>query len=647
MRKLILTLLVAAICLVGVTPVLAQETEIYQLEEYEQLIGKKMVFSEAPMLRTMVAAGELPPLEERLPVDPLVIKPAEEIGQYGGTMRQINEGLNESNFSCNYGFQFLVNYSPDMSRLYPNVLKGWEASEDAKKFTLYLRKGMRWSDGVPFTADDILFYFEDVALNKDLYPTTPSRFVIGGEPGMIRKIDEYTVEVSFKESFGLFIENLARWRPDCYLPKHYLKQFHPKYTPMDEIEGEMKKEGYDTWANLFMAKVGDYGWFWGIPERPVLGPFVAQNEVTESVHILTRNPYFFQVDTEGNQLPYIDKIERYLVKDMEAQILKVIAGEIDFMTSILWGLKNHPLIMENQEEGNYRVMAHWWPSENMGTVKFNMSHEDPVLKKLFNDKRFRVALSVAMDRDEINQLIFKGLATPSQPTVASGPPFYGEKIGRNYLEYDPTLANQLLDEIGLSERDKEGYRLRSDGKRLRMMNTVPSLWSEDMDIAELYKGYWKAIGIEMVNKSISFALFGAILESGKYDIVTYASNLGGRPMNPLTRGAVFPLTTDFGVAPKWGLWFVSEGEKGEEPPEDLKRIMKIREEALSEPSEEKRIALTIEALKIFDENLWLVGGLNTPSVGQYWVTQNRLRNVAASTCYNLMYDVPAQFFIKE
>lgn len=646
-RKLMLVLVGGAICLLGVTPVLAQETKIYQLKEYEQLIGKKMEYHEAPMLRIKVAAGDLPPVEERLPEEPLVIGPYEEIGQYGGTIRRINEGRAETNYMMDVAYEFLVSYSPDMSKMYPNVLQGWKASADAKKFTLYLRKGMRWSDGAPFTADDILFYFEDVALNKDISPATPSRFLVGGEPGVVRKIDDYTIEFSFKEPFGIFIENFARWRPNAYLPKHFLKQFHPRYTPMDEIERKMKKEGYDTWVNLLQGKMGSHLDFWGIPERPVLGAWVAQNAVTETVQILTRNPYYFKVDTEGNQLPYIDRVERYLIKDKEAMLLKVIAGEIDFHSSILWGMKNHTLIMEYREKGDYRLLKHWWPPDNRGTVKFNMSHEDPILKKLFNDKRFRIALSVAMDRDEINQLIFQGLATPSHPTVASGSPFYGEKLGKNFLQYDSTLANQLLDEIGLSERDKEGYRLRPDDKRLRIINTVVDYWEEDVEIAELYKEYWKAIGIEVVNKPIPYTFYVTLLESGKYDTITYATAVGGRPMNPLTRGVAFPLTSDFGAAPKWGLWFVSGGQKGEEPPEELKRLMEIREEALGEPSEEKRIALTLDALKIFDENLWLIGALNAPTIGDYWITQNRLRNVPDYTCFNLVSDVPAQFFIKE
>ena len=255
MRKLMLTLLVAAICLVGVTSALAQHAQPYNLDEYEQISGKTLTFSEAPMFRTMVAAGELPPLNERLPQDPLVVKPAEEIGQYGGILYKLNEGPTLSNEAMDFGgFEWLAAYSSDMTKVFPNVLKGRDSSADAKTFTLYLRKGMRWSDGAPFTTDDLLFYWQDIALNKELFPNPPSNIMSGGEPGVMKKIDDYTVEVSFKDSYGLFIESFARWRPDAFRPKHYLKQFLPKYTSEDVLKKTVKDEGFDTWRYRYSSR---------------------------------------------------------------------------------------------------------------------------------------------------------------------------------------------------------------------------------------------------------------------------------------------------------------------------------------------------------------------------------------------------------
>lgn len=658
LRKLMVIALSGAIGLLSMIPALAQETEVihaqvYQLKEYEQLTGRKLEFHEAPMLRTKVAVGELPPVEERLPEEPLVVKPVEEIGQYGGTMRRLSNEGNYNNYSMDGPYEFLVQYSPDMKKVYPNVLKDWKVDEDNKKFTLYLRKGMKWSDGHPFTADDIMFWYHDVALNKDLSPSIPSRLLLDGKPGVYKKIDDYKVEISFEKPYGAFIELLSHWRPNCYAPKHFLKQFHPAYTPIKEIEKIMKDEGFDTWVGLFQAKMGGHFDFWAIVERPVLNAWVAQNSVMEPLQTLVRNPYYWKVDTEGNQLPYIDKVERYLVNDYEGQVLKTIAGEIDLQCSIMWGaVKNHPVVMEYREDGDYRLLKCWWLPGNFGCLKFNYHSKDPILKKLFNDKRFRIALSVARNRDEINELVFGGLATPSHPTCGYGPPFYGERLFKNYLQYDPDLANQLLDEIGLTERDKEGYRLRPDGERLRLINWVVTLWSDDLEIAELDKNYWKAIGIQVVVKLLPYETWVARLVAGDYCIITYPGHKSGRPENPLFRASVVPTVSPvsasaFTIAPQWGVWLQSNGEKGEEPPDALKQICEIRERAIAESNEEKRIALTLEIFKIHEENLWTVGGLDPPTETSYYVTQNRLRNVPSYGCFQLMYSIPAQFFIKQ
>ena len=649
MRKLVLTLLVAAICLVGVTSALAQHAQPYNLDEYEQISGKTLTFSEAPMLRTMVAAGELPPLAERLPEDPLVIEPAEEIGQYGGILHKLNEGPGMSNEGMDFGgFEFLAAYSPDMASIYPNVLKGWETSADAKTYTLFLRKGIRWSDGVPFTADDLLFYWEDIALNKELFPTPPSMVMSGGEPGVMTKIDDYAVEASFKEPYGVFIEQLARWRPSPYAPKHYLKQFHPKYTSEDVLKKRVKDEGFDTWIGLFTGKSGEYN-AWRLPERPVLRAWIPQNLDSAPIQILTRNPYYFKVDSEGNQLPYIDRIERLLVPDAEAQLLKVLAGDVDFRDMNAYGIEAKSLVIDKQEEADYRLVPFWWPSSQKGIIQFNMTHKDPILRKLFNDKNFRIALSVAIDREEINELVYQGLAVPSHSNVPIGPPFYGEKLFRDYLQYDPDLANQLLDGLGLTSRDNDGYRLRSDGERLRFQCIVPP-WSPRVpEVLELYKAYWKEVGIECVVKPIAGGSWVPVKLSGDWDIASVGQGLGGRPKNFLTYSDCVPISPGWSYpgTPEWTQWIITNGEEGVEPPEDLKRVEELRKQGLAEASEEKRIEIVLEIVKIYEENFWGFGGFNEPVVAKYSIVNNALRNVPSPHLAELISEIPAQFFFKK
>ena len=628
------------------------KAEVYQLKDYERIIGRKLTFGEAPELTAEVTAGRLPPLDQRLPEEPLVVKPAEEIGQYGGTLRRLSNEGNYNNYSMDGPYEFLISYTPDMGSLYPNILEGWQASADGKRFTLDLREGLKWSDGHPFTADDIMFWYQGVALYTDLTPQPPGRLVgPDGNPGSFRKVDDYALEVTYEVPYGVFPENLVHWRPNIYLPKHFLEQFHPEYSSMSEIEKTMKEDGFDTWANLFQAKMGNHFTFWAIPDRPVLNAWIAQNGPDEPLQILTRNPYYWKVDTEGNQLPYIDKVERYMVNDYEGQVVKTIAGEIDLQSSMMWGsVKNHPIVVENMEQGNYRLQKHWWIPDNRGTIRFNFSHEDPVLKSLMNDIRFRIALSVARNRDEINQLLFEGLAIPSHPTTAYGPPLYGENLFKNHLQYDPAYANSLMDELGYTARDSEGYRLRPDGERLRLVNQVVTLWADDLEIAELDRKYWEEIGIETVVRPLPHQSWMARIVAGEYDIITYPAHKSGRPDAPLFDEAVIPGVGGmhaFTIAPQWGGWIASNGERGEQPPDDILRIEGLRNEALGDPNEENRVALTLEILKIHEDNLWIVGGLDPPTVADYFVTTNRLRNVPSYNNFNIMYEIPAQFSIKE
>ncbi len=663
-RKWMVVLLSGVICLLGIIPAFAQEksmselmaeaqkTKVYQFKEYEELTGKKLVFNEAPELRVKVAAGELPPIEERLPEEPLVVEGVEGldgVGQslYGGALQVVHWGASWELFELKkmYLYEFPAIYTADMTRVIPNVLLDFKASDDAKRFTLYLRKGMRWSDGAPFTADDFLFYFQDFASNEELNPSGVSRFMVGGELGIAEKIDDYTLEVSFSNPYGVFIENLSRWRDPPFMPKHYMKQFHPKYTAMGEIEKVMKEEGFDTWIELFGAK----NLFAENSEIPTISPWLVQNSATAPVQILTRNPYYWKVDTEGNQLPYIDRIERTLVSNVEASTLKILAGEVDVENHwFLGGIRDYPILKQGEEKGNYQVVPCWGWIDVMGTIVFNFSHKDPILKKLFNDKRFRIALSVALNRDEVNDFILEGLGDLSNPTTVPGPPFYGERLFKNYLQYDPELSNQLLDELGLAKRDAQGYRLRPDGERLRIVNTGGA-GVEMADIQELYKGYWEAVGIEVVNKILDGAIIETKYASADYDLVTTRGTLAGRPGIPLTRSQYGPpVAGTYHLAPQWALWFSSGGEKGEEPPEEMKQIMALTDEALSDPSEQNRIDLTLEIFGILEEGFWVFAAFTPPTLDYYNVVSNRLGNVPGMMFDNeFKYENMENWFIRK
>jgi len=394
-KKLLIMLLIGAVSLLGTLPVVAKE--VYELKEYEAITGEKLTFNEAPEFRIKVAAGELPPLEERLPDEPLIVEPLQEIGKYGGIWHRAHTGT-----SCNVKLHKLIDenltrYNRDFTKILPNVVKGWEFSKDFKSITLFLRKGMKWSDGAPFTADDFMFWYEDIILNDELTPAKPSWFKVGRELGKMEKVDEYTIKISFTEPYPVITEVFcAPGRGKLYAPKHYLKKFHPKYTSMDEIKKEMEREGFNLWTDLFEVKRE----MLTSPDLPTISAWVCENTVDQPIQILARNPYYWKVDTQGNQLPYINEIHRTFVGTPEAIKLKALAGDIDFQVYKIGGTDDYPMYKQNEEKGGYRVVPDvpfiW------GVVMgFNFFHKDPFLRKLFRNKQFRIAISLALDREEM------------------------------------------------------------------------------------------------------------------------------------------------------------------------------------------------------------------------------------------------------
>ncbi|MCL5942153.1 MAG: ABC transporter substrate-binding protein, partial [Actinobacteria bacterium] len=465
-------------------------------------------FKEAPQLAELVKQGKLPPVEKRLPEEPLVIKPVHGIGKYGGNWRRgftgvaDNENGNRIVSVDKLIFSDYMGYKP-----VPSVAKGWKLSDDGKTFTVYLRKGLKWSDGEPFTADDIMFWWEDLYNNKDLVPTPNWELSINGKPGTVEKVDDYTVVFKFQEPYYLFEEIMAgntsvggglatsgRGFGNCYAPKHYIKQFHPKYVPQAEVDKMAKDAKFDTWINFLKFKMD-----WGLnPELPVLTPWKTVNPINTPTWVVERNPYFFAVDTEGNQLPYIDKITFTLAETSQVLNLRAIAGEYDNQGR---GevLANLPVFLENQQKGNYKVRLD--PGDYGADVQLYMNQSydgEPEIAKWIRNVDFRRALSLGIDRDQLNETFWLGIGTPGSPVVApEHPHFPGQEYRTLWHTYDPKKANEMLDKIGLDKKDSEGFRLRSDGKgRLRLtISTIAATWMDETSVCEMIAQQWKKIGI--------------------------------------------------------------------------------------------------------------------------------------------------------
>ena len=650
MRKIVMMLVTVALGLMMASSLMAEPTIVYATpEEYQKATGKRLGrYSEAPELKAKVAAGELPALEERLPQEPLVVQPADRIGKYGGKLRTVHPNMID--FWIDMSYEMPINYSTDMMDFDPNVFKSWEVGEDSKTFTFHLRKGMKWSDGHPFTADDFMFYYEDIALNKELNPSGKGNLIIGGEMGVIEKIDDYTIKASFVEPYGFYIERLARWRLEPFAPKHYLKQFHPQYTPKAELDKLVKESGFDTWVALFSSKRFYYSFD---PNSPTIAPFIPTGKNSDPVMRTVRNPYYWKVDTDGNQLPYVDGIDRINVPDREAVVLKVLAGDADFIDSYKTVREeNFTLLKKNEEKGDYKLVTQWGNNDIMGVVHFNYHHEDPVLRKLFRDKNFRIALSVAVDRDELNGIVFKGLYIPSQVGPPDGPPYNGELPQyKMYTQYDPGLANRLLDTLGLKWDRRGEVRLRSDGEPLHLVLTVgdPEA-NQQVPIAEMYKKFWKDVGIEITIKPVARKLYEEVVVAGRHDLALLWANWGMRPTSVALRGESSPIRTSWPVSPPWALWLISNGDKGVEPPQGVKRLYEISSEFKSEVDQEKKIALEKEAYLIHSDNLWVISAVKQPADYlpiYYLVIHNRVKNVPLPTPGEWQYTHIPSWFIEE
>ncbi len=617
--------------------------EYYNLSDYEKLTGKKITkFAESPQLAELVRQGKLPPLEQRIPKNSLVVTPYEEIGQYGGTWRRTWSGLSDSAGPYKLCSEHLVMFNKNGTKILPNVAESWKVSRDAKTYTFKLREGIRWSDGTPLTTEDVVFWYEDIILNKDLTPTIPNWLTSGGKPLKLEKIDTYTFKVEFEEPNALFLISIGKMGGGhtFFAPKHYLKQFHPKYTPKEKLDELVKKAGLQNWYQLF----GNMNDFLQNPDLPVIYPWKATNLPTATLQIMERNPYYWKIDPEGNQLPYIDRITHTLLGSAgETAVLKAISGEVDMQERGLV-IDNYTLLMENRTKGNYRVLR--WPQGTGASpaILLNQNVKDPVLRKIFEDRRFRIALSLAINREEINQLFYLGLGEPRQASIISGAPFYDPEWEKAYAEYDPKKANEYLDKMGLTKRDKDGFRLRADGKTLIL--TIE--YSGDRPYMEVIKKYWEAIGVKVFLKPLERSLYVTRAQAGEIEVGVWGFDRNVAILSD--PGHLLGTVVEAPWAPLYATWYNTGGRGGEEPKGDIKRIYELWDKVKSTIDEKQRDRYFKEIINLHKKNIWMIGIVG--EVPQLIVAKNNFRNIPDG----LLWDDnirspknarPEQFFFKK
>lgn len=588
-------------------------------------------YEQAPMLVEMEAAGDLPPVDERLPANPLEMDLIEGVGEYGGTMRRaILGGGDHHNMVRTIGSDNLVRWDATWSELRPNIAEGWEVSEDARSFTFTLREGMRWSDGAPFTADDIVFWYEDVFLNTDITPSKHPIYVDESGPVTVEKVDDVTVRFSFENPNGLFVQNLAYgfgYYPVSYA-RHYLEQFHETYNP-DGIQALIDAEpAANDWVQLFRLKAGEMHTplFWQNPDRPTLHAWHLTNAYGSSDRVeAVRNPYYWKVDSAGNQLPYMDRITYDQVEDVETILLKAFNGEIDFMLRHIGRPSYKAVLTDNMERGKYRFFDVNDLPASAVTLMLNLNNEDPVKREIVQNPDFRRGLSLAVNRQEIIDLLYFGAGNAAQASPQPTAALYDEEFAKQFTEFDPDAAGEYLDKAGLSERDGDGFRLGPDGERFTLIFMVADVFGlQYPDVMQLVAGYAADVGLDIQVRATDRSRLMELVRSNEQD--AYLWNCGGGQADMFTAPMCYVPRPGNTVnwAMRWAEWNV-DNSTGEEPPEDVKAIFAAYNKVLSAATPEDQEARMREMLALSKEQLFVVGLIQNEPV--FGIARNNVRNV--------------------
>ncbi len=365
------------------------------------------------------------------------------------------------------------------------------------------------------------------------------------------------------------------------------------------------------------------------------------------VQELERNPYYWKVDTAGNQLPYVDRVSRPNLGDREAILLSVLSGENDYLESYSLGfITNYPILKQTEAEGKYRILPVYGWSDVFGIVTFNMSIDDEVLRELFNNKDFRVALSIGFDRDDINEVVFNGLYKPSQAAPPDASVYNGaDPSFKQHIEHDPDRANEILDSLGLTWNSDHTQRLLPDGRPFELSALVNNSLVQQVPIAELMAQGWEDIGLKTVLQPQAGNFITERLLAGNYQLTIRSVNWGGQaPIIGALRGEPVPIVPDRLVNPPWAQWLLTDGTEGEEPPQAVKRLYEIHEAFVGEVDPQKRFELETEMYAIHNENLWIIGAIKQPGdLAAVWYTvfSNRMYNIPNPVAPEWYYAVPS------
>jgi len=620
-------------------------------------------YTEAPQLKEMVDAGNLPPVAERLPLEPLVIQPAEEAGVYGGQFIDSWGGGNIADIR-QFGYEPLVRWSVDGAEVVPGIAKSWDISDDAKSYTFHLREGMKWSDGHPFTADDIIFWWERVENNPKVMTGGPrAELKNNGAVPTVTKVDDYTVTFAYEQPNGLFLQNMAGpyGQRAVQFPKHYMEQFDIDLNPdgVAELMAAADATDYAAWWKGNVGSYNDPAQF-NDPKRPSIHAWIGTDSILGKERVtFIRNPYYFAVDPSCQQLPYIDERVWTVAADPEVTLLQAIQGQITMSPRNVSTPQNRAVFFDSQEAGDYHLVPATSCDYNTAVLGFSVNHPDPVKAEVFGSKDFRAGVSLAINRQEIIDTIYLGQGEPFQPAPLPNSPFYNEKLAKEFTEFDLAAAAEHLDKI--IPLGPDGVRVGPDGKPFKFSVEINADFKPDtVDAFQLIERTWKQAGLDVTVNYHSDELFGNARAKPDADAAVWVgeNGCGQLPLLNLSRFMNDYGYWSLGNWSGWAAWDIKrlnpdaelpEGWTPIEPPANVQRLYELRSTIPTTVGEEQTTLMN-EFTDLLAEEFLTIGIANP--AGYYRSVKNDLHNVPAELIEGWLYPGPAPanfatFFFKE
>jgi peptide/nickel transport system substrate-binding protein len=602
------------------------------LMAFALLMGTAAHAEEPPSLAADVAAGKLPPLAQRLPSVPRIVdidRTGWAPGRYGGELRMLMAKDRDIRMLVVYGYARLVGYDEQL-HLVPDLLKSLD-NVGNRVFTLHLRPGHKWSDGQPFTAEDFRYYWEDVANNKDLSPFgLPRALLVEGHGPKFEVLDATTIRYTWDAPNPAFLTALAGPSPlFIYRPAHYLRQFHARYVGIDKANARAVAAGSRNWAGLHEKL--DEQFRFDNPDLPTLEPWINTTPLPTTRFVLVRNPYFHRVDRTGRQLPYIDRLIVGITDDKLIPA-RTGAGNVDLQARYL-RFDNYTFLKQAEARNHYRVYL-WEKAIGSQVALYpNLNVEDPAWRALMRDVRFRRALSLGVDRHEINEVVYFGLGKESANTVLPRSTLFRPQFQTAWASFDVKAANALLDAIGLTKRNEDGIRLLPDGRPMELIVDTSGESTEETDVLELIRDTWRQLSIAMFARPSQREVFRKRVFSGKSMMSVWSGLNNGVPTPEMSPSELAPTTQEQLQWPMWGQYYELNHKGGEKPDlPQVQELARLYEQWRTASDDEERTRVWLAMLSIQADQVYTIGTVTHAL--QPVVVSDDLRNVPADGIYS-------------